>query len=277
MNALSIIIAFGVFIVLGAVIGLLLALASKVFHVEVDERIPAITECLPGANCGGCGFPGCSGLAEAIVAGTAKTNACTVGDDEVSEKIAEIMGVKAEKAVRMRAQVMCSGTEECSKKKLTYVGVSDCHAAAALGGGDKACPNGCIGLGSCVKSCPFDAITVENGVASVDYVKCRGCGVCVASCPLHIIELIPYDSRHWVGCKSVSDGKMTRNVCDMGCIGCNICAKNCPEKAIVVENHVARIDYSKCTGCDLCISKCPRKIIWSAATYGTDGIVISRL
>ena len=97
------------------------------------------------------------------------------------------------------------------------------------------------------------------------------------SCPLHIIELIPYDSRHWVGCKSVSDGKMTRKVCDMGCIGCRICAKNCPENAITVENNVAKIDYSKCTGCDVCISKCPRKIIWSAATCGTDGIVISRL
>lgn len=273
----GIITAVLIFLALGAGIGILLAIASKVFSVKTDERIEAICDALPGANCGGCGYAGCSALAESIVKGEAKTNACTVGGDEVAASVAAIMGQKAEKANRMRAQVMCSGTKECSEKKLDYDGIEDCRAAAAIGGGDKMCPNGCIGLGTCAAACPFGAISVENGVAVVDYARCRGCGVCVASCPKGIIELIPYDSRHWVGCKSVADAAVTRKVCEMGCIGCGLCVRNCPEGAIVVENHVAHIDYSKCTGCDTCVSKCPRKIIWSATTCGPDGIYITRL
>ena len=133
----GIITAVAVFLGLGALMGVLLAIASKIFRVERDERIDKIIECLPGANCGGCGYAGCSGLAEAIVAGEAKTNACTVGGSEVAEKVAEIMGQKAEHTVKMRAQVMCSGTKECSAKKMEYKGIGDCSAAAAIGGGDK--------------------------------------------------------------------------------------------------------------------------------------------
>lgn len=274
---IKIIIAFAVFFALGAVIGVLLAVASKVFKVESDERIEKVRECLPGANCGGCGFAGCSTLAEAIVKGEASPTSCTVASDGVGEKIAEIMGVKAEKSVRMRAQVMCSGTDECSLRKLDYVGVSDCRAAAALGGGDKYCANGCIGLGTCAAACPFHAISIENGVAKVDYIKCRGCGVCVASCPKKIIELIPFDARHWVGCKSSALGPETRKNCKVGCIGCGICQKNCPEGAIAVVDHVAKIDYSKCTSCDTCTSKCPRKVIWTASSIGDEGLSILRV
>ena len=273
---IKIFIALGVFAVLGILIGILLAIASKAFHVESDERIEKVCDCLPGANCGGCGYTGCSALAEAIVKGEASTASCTVGGNEVSEAIAAVMGIEAKPSVRMRAQVMCSGIQECTKHKLDYVGVSDCRAAAALGGGDKCCPNGCIGLGTCAAACPFGAIDIENGVARVDYMKCRGCGVCVASCPKKIIELIPFDSRHWVGCKSTALGSNTKSFCDVVCIGCGSCAKNCPEKAITVVDHVAKIDYSKCTSCDTCISKCPRKIIWSAATHGSDGLTVSR-
>ena len=274
---LEIIIALVIFLVLGAVIGILLALASKVFSVESDERIGKVRECLPGANCGGCGYAGCDALAEAIVKGEAGTASCTVGGDDAAAKIAAIMGITPDKTVRMRAQVMCSGAKDCTVRKLDYVGVSDCRAAAALGGGDKYCPNGCIGLGTCAAACPFGAISLDNGVASVDYMKCRGCGVCVAACPKKIIELIPFDARHWVGCKSVTTGADTKNFCEIGCLGCGICAKNCPENAITIDNHVAKIDYAKCTGCDTCVSKCPRKVIWSAASHGTDGLTISRL
>lgn len=277
MNFADIIIPFAIFVALGAFFGILLAVASKVFFVKVDERCEKIIGCLPGANCGGCGYAGCAALADAIVKGEAKTNACTVSDDETSKAIAEIMGIKAEKAVRMRAQVMCSGGKNCAEHKLKWTGVSDCRAAVTLGGGDKSCPNGCIGLGTCVDACPFGAITVENGVAAVDYVKCRGCGVCVAACPKKIIELIPYNARHWVGCKSVTKGPETKAMCTVGCIGCGICAKNCPEGAITVKNHIAHIDYDKCTSCDTCIEKCPRKIIWSATSRGEDGIIITRL
>ncbi len=266
-----------IFIGLGALMGILLAVASKAFEVKTDERVEAIKECLPGANCGGCGYTGCPGYAEAVVKGDAPVNGCTVGGGETAKKVAEIMGVEAAETVKMRAQVMCSGTSEYSKKKYIYDGVLDCAAAARLGGGDRICPNGCVGLGTCVAACPFSAITVVNGVAVVDYRECQGCGVCVKACPKGIIHLIPFDSKHWVGCMSVDDGKTTRKYCDVGCISCKLCEKNCSEGAITVENFNATIDYSKCTGCDRCVDKCPRHIIWSSHKQGKLGLVITRL
>ena len=273
----QILIPVGIFIGLGVIMGALLAVASRDFAVEKDERAVKISECLPGANCGGCGYTGCAALAEAIAKGEAKVTQCSVGGAETAEKIAAIMGVEAGHIVRMRAQVMCSGTSEYAKKKYIYEGVPSCEAAAKIGGGDKLCPNGCIGLGSCVKACPFGAIHVEQGVAAVDYSKCRGCGVCLSACPKGIINLIPFDSKHWVGCMSLEDGKTTRKVCDVGCIACKICEKNCPHDAISVKRSIASINYNLCTGCDKCVDKCPRHIIWSGRTQGELGLVVTRL
>ena len=266
-----------IFIGLGLLMGALLALASKLFAVKKDEKAEAIKECLPGANCGGCGYSGCDAYAAAVSAGDAPVNKCSVGGAEAASKIAQIMGVDAGAQVRMRAQVMCSGTGEYAKKKYIYEGIDDCVAASKIGGGDKMCKNGCIGLGTCVRACPFDAIVVENGVAAVDYSKCKGCGICVSACPKRIIKLIPFDAKHWVGCMSVDDGKNTRKVCDVGCISCKICQKNCPAGAINVDNFVASIDYDKCTGCDICTDKCPRHIIWSGEVQGKLGLVIKRV
>lgn len=266
MDYINIIVAFSLFAALGGTLGLMLAFASKVFEVKTDERIEAICGVLPGANCGGCGYAGCEALAAAITRGEAKTNACVAGGAGISESISEIMGVKAEKAVRLRAQVMCSGTEQYSKKKYNYIGANDCLSAVRMGGGDKLCPNGCIGKGSCVAACPFGAIKVKDGVAAVDYNICRGCGACTSACPKHLIKLIPYDSAHWVGCMSVDKGADTRKYCDVGCISCRLCEKNCPTGAIKVNDFVAAIEYSKCTGCDKCVGACPRKIIWSGKT-----------
>lgn len=266
-----------IFIGLGLLMGALLALASKLFAVKKDEKAEAIKECLPGANCGGCGYSGCDAYASAVSAGDAPVNKCSVGGAEAASKIAQIMGVDAGAQVRMRAQVMCSGTGEYAKKKYIYEGIDDCVAASKIGGGDKMCKNGCIGLGNCVRACPFDAIVVENGVAAVDYSKCKGCGICVSACPKGIIKLIPFDAKHWVGCMSVDDGKNTRKVCDVGCISCKLCQKNCPAGAINVDNFVASIDYDKCTGCDICTDKCPRHIIWSGEVQGKLGLVIKRV
>lgn len=266
-----------IFIGLGLLMGALLALASKLFAVKKDEKAEAIKECLPGANCGGCGYSGCDAYAAAVSAGDAPVNKCSVGGAEAASKIAQIMGVDAGEQVRMRAQVMCSGTGEYAKKKYIYEGIDDCVAASKNGGGDKMCKNGCIGLGTCVRACPFDAIVVEDGVAAVDYSKCKGCGICVSACPKGIIKLIPFDAKHWVGCMSVDDGKNTRKVCDVGCISCKICQKNCPAGAINVDNFVASIDYDKCTGCDICTDKCPRHIIWSGEVQGKLGLVIKRV
>lgn len=264
------------FAVLGIVLGILLAIASKIFAVKVDERIEQIQECLPGANCGGCGFSGCGALAQAIVEGNASPSACNAAEDEAIEKISGIMGISNEGRVRMRAQVTCSGTNEYAVKKYIYEGASDCIAAARLGGGDKLCPYGCIGLGSCVSACKFDAISIIDGVAAVDYRKCTGCGACTVACPKGTIKLIPYDAEHWVGCEAADKGAAVRKYCEVGCIGCKLCEKACEFDAIKVENNIAEIDYTKCTGCDKCVEACPRKIIWSCEKQD-DGLIIKRI
>ena len=266
--------AFICFAVISAVLGIILAIASKVFAVKVDEKAEQISELLPGANCGGCGYTGCAALASAISEGKAPANACTSVSKEVCDEIAKIAGaVPAENHIRMRAQVMCSGTHELAKKKYIYEGVHDCVSANKLSGGDKLCPNGCIGLGTCAAACKFDAIHIINGVAAVDYEKCVACGVCVAACPKSIIKLIPYDAKHWVGCMSADKGAITKNYCDVGCIGCKICEKACPNGAIRVDGNVASINYELCDGCGICESKCPRKIIWSARSQSEEGVI----
>lgn len=258
-----------VFAVLSAVMGLILAVASRVFAVEKDERVEQITECLPGANCGGCGYAGCAALAEAIVRGDAKTNACVAGGSASATQIGKIMGVDAaEAAPRMVAKVLCSGTLECAHRRFVYSGIGDCHSAEVLAGGDKICAAGCIGLGSCALKCAFGALSVQNGVAVVDREKCTGCGMCVAECPKHIIRLIPYEARYVVQCASPEKGKFVRLACDAGCIGCRLCEKSCEVGAIAMRGDIAVIDYGKCTGCGVCAEKCPRHIIRLTSEIG---------
>ena len=262
-NIMSIVWAVVWFAILGGAFGLLLAIAAKVFYVKTDPRVDEITGLLPGANCGGCGYAGCAALADAIAKGEAKCTACVAGSEEVANSIAKIMGVEAEQLVRMRAQVMCSGAPWLVDKKYIYAGAKDCYAASKMSGGDKRCPNGCSGLGTCGASCVFDAIHIENGVAVVDYDKCQACGRCVEACPKHIIKLIPFHSTHWVGCMSVDKGAITRSYCKVGCISCKKCEKTCQHGAIKVTDFVASIDYEKCVHCGECVEACPRKIIWS--------------
>lgn len=249
------------FLVLGLLCGVLLAVAGRFLEVKKDPKEEEIAKILPGANCGGCGYSGCAQLAEKIAKGEAKTNACTVGGAECAEKIAAVMGVKAEAGVRMRAQVMCSGTYSKAKRKYVYDGEPDCNAAMKLGCGDKLCPNGCIGLGSCVAHCPTGAISVEDGVASVDYHKCIGCGKCASVCPKHIIKLIPYEAGIWVGCSSLDKGAIVKTYCEVGCFGCKMCERACEHNAIHVTDNVAQIDYALCVQCGKCAEVCPRKII----------------
>ncbi|MBQ7320291.1 MAG: RnfABCDGE type electron transport complex subunit B [Clostridia bacterium] len=261
MNWTPILISAAIFAGMGIVLGALLAVASRVFAVKVDERVPKIQEALPGANCGGCGYSGCAALAEAIVKGEADPGACTVGGAPVAKAIGTIMGVEAKAVRRMRAQVMCCGTTGVANKKYDYVGAADCIAAERLGGGGKSCPNGCLGLGSCAAVCPVGAISIVDGVAFVDKNTCVGCGKCESVCPKHVIRMIPYDTVYYVGCTSVETGKATRESCGVGCISCRICEKNCPTGAITVNNFVASIRYDQCTACGLCEQKCPRHII----------------
>ena len=247
---------------IGLLIGLLLGFAAKAFAVPVDEKEIEVREFLPGNNCGGCGYAGCDALAKAIAAGEAPVNACPVGGAAVAEKIGNVMGVAAGDSVKMVAYVKCSGTCDKAGIKANYYGISDCKRAAAIPGrGDKACSFGCMGFGSCVAACKFDAIHVEHGVAIVDKEKCVACGKCAEECPNGLIELVPYDAKWAVACSNKDKGPKVMAVCDTGCIGCGLCEKTCKFDAIHVENNIAHIDQSKCKGCGACAAKCPKKVI----------------
>lgn len=246
----------------GLFIGLFLGVAAIKFKVEVDEKEEAVLNALPGNNCGGCGFPGCSGLAAAIAKGEAPVNACPVGGEPVGKVIAGIMGVEAGESVRKVAFVKCQGDCEKTKSDYDYHGIEDCRMLSFVpNGGPKSCNYGCLGYGSCVSVCPFDAIHVVNGVAVVDKEACKACGKCVEVCPKHLIELIPYDSRYAVACSSQDKGPVTMKDCTVGCIACQLCKKNCPSEAVEIVDFHAAIDYEKCTGCGTCMEKCPRKSI----------------
>ncbi|MBE6632716.1 MAG: Fe-S cluster domain-containing protein [Ruminococcaceae bacterium] len=256
-----VLISVGIFAGLGILFGLVLALASRVFAVKTDPRVEQIIEALPGANCGGCGYSGCAGFAEAVVKGEAPANACRAGGEAAAKRIGEVMGIEVQALEPMRAEVLCSGGCGKAKEKCNYEGAHDCIAADRMYGGAKACPAGCMGLGTCVDICRYDALSVVDGVAKVDPKKCTGCGACAQVCPKHLIEMIPRRVKYSVVCHSPESAKETRQYCDAGCIGCKLCQKNCPNDAIRVTGALATIDYNKCTSCGICAQKCPRKII----------------
>ena len=246
---------------IGLIFGLLLAFAAVIFKVNADERIGKIEEVLPGANCGGCGFAGCSAYAKAVVEDNAPVNGCSVGGAAVAEKIGSIMGKTADVGEPKVARVLCGGTIDNASTKYDYYGVQDCNAANKLGGGQKECEFGCLGFGTCTKACQFDAIHIIDGVARVDEDKCTACGMCVAACPKKIIELMPKNKKVAVLCKNTKIGKEVMNSCKVGCLGCKLCEKNCAFEAVKVEDNLARIDYEKCKACGLCVQKCPKNVI----------------
>ena len=262
MNMQAIITAVIVIAILGLILGLFLGIAAKAFHVETDPREEKITAALPGNNCGGCGYPGCSGLAAAIVKGDAPVNGCPVGGESAAKAVAEIMGVDAGNSVRKVAFVKCAGDCEKANKDYEYTGEQDCRMAAMLpGGGDKSCSFGCLGYGSCVKSCPFDAIHIVNSIAVVDKEACKACSKCIEVCPKKLIELVPYEAEYLVACNSKDKGPDVMKKCKAGCIGCSLCKKNCPKDAVDISDFLAHIDQDKCEGCGACAEKCPKKAI----------------
>ena len=248
--------------VVGIFVGLFLGLAGIKFKVEVDEKEEAVLHALPGNNCGGCGFAGCSGLAAAIAKGEAPVNACPVGGDAVGAKISEIMGVQAESTERRVAFVHCQGDCEKASVDYDYSGITDCRMMSFVpNGGPKSCNSGCLGYGTCARVCPFDAIHVNNGVAVVDKEKCKACGKCMEVCPKHLISFIPYKAKLAVACSSADKGPVAMKACTAACIGCGICVKNCPNQAVTVSDFHAVIDQDKCVGCGVCAEKCPKKAI----------------
>ena len=258
----TVILAVAVLTGLAALFGTVLVLASRVFHVETDPKEAEIRACLAGANCGGCGYPGCDGYAAAVAKGEAPCNCCVAGGVETAENIARIMGVNQSAAEKKYAHVLCSGSHGCVHKTFNYYGPQDCRAAMLFGGqGDKACSFACVGLGSCAKVCQFGALKVVDGIARVNRDRCVGCGACVDACPKNIIKLLPERQRYVPACSSNDKGADVMKKCFVGCIGCMKCQKECPVQAITVENNLARIDVTKCVNCGHCAEICPRGII----------------
>lgn len=241
----------------GLILGAVLSVLSTVFAVKTDEKVEMIEKALPGANCGGCGFAGCSDYAKAIAKGESPDK-CAVGGAEAVRKICAITGDEAAAPVPRKAFVRCGGSIDYTKDKMEYRGINTCRGANMYYQGKGTCNYGCLGLGDCVRACPFGAISVEGGVAAVNRSLCIGCGKCVRACPDKLIELIPVENRIAVGCRNCEKGVLTRKACSHGCIGCAKCEKVCESGAISLSGgFLAAVDYEKCTGCAKCVDTCP--------------------
>ena len=250
-----------VVVAIALIAGVILSIASIVFAVPVDEKAEAIAGVLPGANCGACGYAGCSGYAEALAKGEAEIGLCSPGGPDVAEECAEILGVSAGSMEKKVAIIQCAGTCSVVDKKMDYAGIDSCAAAAVLFGGDSACQYGCLGHGDCAAVCPENAITICNGLATVNEDLCVGCGLCAKACPKNVIIIEAQKWTQHVRCKNTDKGAETRKTCKVGCIGCMKCQKECEAEAIKVVNFNATIDYSKCTNCGHCKDVCPVKAI----------------
>lgn len=242
----------------GLIAGIILTIASKLMFVPVDERVAAIREELPGANCGACGFAGCDDYAAALVNGDdVSTTLCPVGGAAVAGKIGEILGVAGGDVEPQVAMVMCTGNHSATTEFIETAKVYTCKEAKQFYGGNWVCEHGCLGFGDCQVACQFDAIRLIDGVAVVDKEKCVGCGACAKTCPNHVIDMVGKKMLVHVACKSTAKGAKTRKACTNGCIGCMKCQKTCKFEAITIENNLAKVDYDKCKNCGLCAKECP--------------------
>ncbi|MDG5817005.1 RnfABCDGE type electron transport complex subunit B [Chitinispirillales bacterium ANBcel5] len=243
----------------GLFFGLGLGIASKKLHVFVDPRISKLQDILPGANCGACGYPGCAGFAKALVEGKAKTTGCIPGGSKTVHEIADILGINADDSNEPKiAAIHCKGGKKEALERARYDGIEDCHAATLVGNGSKVCPDGCLGLGSCVRACPFGAIHVnENGVAVVNPDKCTGCEKCVASCPRKIISMIPKVHKIFLACANHERGGKVKKYCSVGCTACTLCVKATPSRAISMQNNLPVLDYTKEENFIPAVNKCP--------------------
>lgn len=252
---------------IGLIAAVILYAASKKFAVYEDPRIAQVSEVLPQANCGGCGYPGCSGFAAACVkAGSLEGKLCPVGGQPTMEKVAAILGLEAAASEPKVAVVRCNGTCANRPKLTKYDGVRSCVVANSTYGGETGCTFGCLGCGDCVSACTFGAIKMnpETGLPEVDESKCTACGACAKACPRSIIEIRPKgknNRRVYVQCVNKDKGAVARKACAAACIGCGKCVKVCPFEAITLENNLAYIDPAKCKSCRKCEMECPQNAI----------------
>lgn len=244
MDISALLISMGSMGGLGALFSAGLSIANKKLYVEEDPKIAALKEATPGANCGGCGYPGCANFAENVVKGNASISDCTAASDAELEDMAEIMGVEVEAGERQIARVMCQGGNFETARKADYVGIESCLAAKMLGGGEKLCEYGCLGYGECVEACPFDAMYMgDNGLPVVIEDKCTGCGNCVEACVRDVIELHPVSEKLFVLCKNHDSPKESRQICTKACIGCQICVRAAGDDNMYMEDNLAVVNY----------------------------------
>lgn len=240
------------------IFGLMLGFAAKAFAVEQDETAMALRELLPGANCGGCGFPSCDALAAAVAKGEVNPTACVVNTDDNAKKMGALMGVDVDSIARNVATIICQGSLDHCKVKYDYEGVETCQAASQILLGKKSCRFSCLGNGDCVRACQFGALRMtEGGIPEVDTDKCTGCHACEKACPRDVIRLMPEEYYVHVLCRTEDKGKAVRDACSTGCITCRMCERTCKFEAISTATGVAVIDYDKCVGCLECADKCP--------------------
>ncbi len=254
-------IPISIFAALGLLAGILLTVASKVFAVKTDDRIEKISQVLPQANCGACGFSGCSDYANAIVKSSAECNMCKPGGTDCAQKIAQIMGKENVDVIPEIAFLRCQGDCNVTTHKYDFEGVNSCAACNKFYNGSKNCTSGCLGYGDCATICPENAISIVNRIAHIDPDKCVGCGLCKKTCPNNLIVVRRKSQKVDIACSSADLGKITRKICSAGCIGCGLCAKACPKQAIKIENNHAVINYDLCTNCSACIKACKMNVI----------------
>lgn len=271
---IDILIAFGVVAGIALILGILLALISHFFAAKENGKMKAVRACLPGVNCGACGFKGCDDYAAAVAEGTAKPNLCVPGAETTAQELSAVLGIEVETPEDVVAFVHCNGNCEATTRKADYTGIPTCKAAAMIYAGPDACRFGCLGLGDCAAACPAGAICLKDGIAHIDTERCLGCGLCQTICPKHLISMIPQETTDVVMCNNREKGADARKNCKNACIGCKKCEKVCPNGAVTVENNLAKIDYSKCVGCGACAQACPtgcmKRVIFPDIPEGVD-------
>ena len=273
---MEIIIAILVLGCLGLLFGLGLAVASKKFCVVTEPHLEKIVSCLPGANCGACGMPGCMAFAQSLIKGENSLGSCRVMEEEARKKAAEILGVKLETQIKQIVVLHCGGGNKV-RDRFQYNGLRDCVAANLVLRGQKECEFGCLGFDTCERACPFGAISMsKEGLPVIDVKKCRACGKCVEICPKGLFSLIPVAGKVYVVCSSHDIGRDTRAACPVGCIACRKCEKVCSVGAIKVVDNLAVIDYNKCTSCGECVKVCPTKCIMMSEVKPRTGGVEDR-